>query len=124
MHKYILLLLISVFSFSRNHAQTRLSVSSEYLMPMGKMKWPYKPGIGADINLAKINDDNTLTKFVGISIGYAALQPHADTLYYVYDYGGVDGIVVGRAAYSSFKMLRFKVNLEYALPLGKKVDFT
>ncbi len=122
MKKLIFVLLVALFSFGASTAQdNRISISPELNIPLGKLAWSYKPSMGIQLNYARIGDtDSKITKEVGFSVSYTSLAPLADTLYFVVDRGGVGGAGIGTAVYSSFKMIHFKGNFDFGVPIVKK----
>jgi hypothetical protein len=112
MFKYILTLLL-IGCFAQAQAQINvISISGDYNVPLGKMDWTYKPAFGTQINYTKINDINgSWERGFGISLGYTQFNPIADTLYYVVDKGGVQGVGLGTAVYSPFKIFMLSANI-------------
>ncbi len=110
-----------VFSQSR-----RVGVSTSYSIPIGELGWTYSPGVGVKLNLSSINSKKSkISRIVGLSIGYTALPPLADTLYYIVDKGGASavggGAGIGTAVYSPFKLFQVEGSFGWGLPLGKKL---
>jgi hypothetical protein len=105
MFKYILNFLL-ICGFVQAQAQDNLvSISADYNIPLGKMNWSYKPAVGAQISYTRVKVSNRRWESgVGVTIGYTQFNPIADTLYYVVDRGGVQGVGLGTAVYSPFKI--------------------
>lgn len=110
--------------YSASSQDTRLSLSPELNIPLGKMGWSYKPAIGAQLGFSRVDNGGDILSAYGISVSYTSFAPQADTLYYVADEGGTEGASIGKAAYSAFKIFHLKSTLDYAFPIGKKMAFT
>lgn len=123
MIKYLLSFLIFVsFVFSANAQNGRISLSTSYNMPLGKMKWSYKSA--PDIQLAALREFDNSKRWntgFGLAIGYTKFNPIADTLYYVADRGGVGGLGLGKAVYSPFTIFKFSASLMAIRKFNKKV---
>jgi len=112
--------LVSLFFYIDSIAQENvLSISPEYNIPLGKLAWSYKasPGIQLKYSLVARKNRNFQS---GLSFGYTALQPLADTLYYVVDRGGVGGVGIGTATFSPFKMIQITGTMNFEFPVVKK----
>lgn len=112
MIKYILGFFLACCLF-QTHAQISvISISGDYNIPLGKMDWSYKPAFGTQLNYTRINNINgDWERGLGVSVGYTQFNPLADTLYYVVDRGGVQGVGLGSAVYSPFKIFMLSANL-------------
>jgi hypothetical protein len=112
MVKYILGFFLVCCLF-QTHAQINIiSISGDYNIPLGKMDWSYKPAFGTQLSYTRMNDINgDWERGMGVSVGYTKFNPIADTLYYVVDRGGVQGVGLGSAVYSPFKIFMLSANL-------------
>lgn len=122
MIKYILGFLL-ICCLVPAHAQISvISISGDYNVPLGKMDWSYKPAFGTQISYTRINDINgDWERGFGVSLGYTQFNPIADTLYYVVDNGGVQGVGLGSAVYSPFKIFMLSANLMANRSLSDKL---
>jgi hypothetical protein len=117
MKKYMCVLLL--YSQSVTGQTGQISISPEYNIPLGKLTWGNRAGVGTQLSYAHLSGDR-VTKQIGVSIGYTALPSLADTLYYVVDKGGVDGVGIGTAVYSPFKMFQLKVFTDFGFNLARE----
>jgi hypothetical protein len=119
MYRYLLALFI-MGCFSSACGQGQLRFSTEYSLPLGKMRWSYKPAVGAQLSYIRTNRiDKKWSKVYGLGLGYTQFNPLADTLYYVVDDGGVSGMNLGRAAFSPFKIYMLSAIMGFERRLGK-----
>jgi hypothetical protein len=117
MKKYIFSSLVLLLCYSSITAQKhKISVAPEYNIPIGKLAWGNRAGVGIQLSYAYISGYK-VSKQAGFSIGYTAFPALADTLYYVVDKGGVGGVGVGTAVYSPFKMIQLKTTADFGFPL-------
>lgn len=120
---FSLLSLLALCAHTSAPAQeNRITIAPEYNAPIGKLSWSYRASPGIQLKYSRFNnDDYGFRKGMAISLGYTALQPIADTLYYIVDRGGVDGAAMGRAAYSPYRILQLTFALAYELDISKNV---
>ncbi len=120
MKKHIIALLVALSYFGAASAQdNRISISPELNVPLGKLAWSYKPSMGVQVNYSRISDSR-ITVESGVSVGYTSFAPLADTLYYVVDKGGVDGVGIGSAVFSPFRMMNFRATVDFGFPIVKE----
>jgi hypothetical protein len=123
MSKYIIsLFLINAFVHSYGQ-RNMISLSGEYNMVLGEMKWSYKPATGIQLHFMRMDEVNRRwTKAIGLGIGYTKFNNLADTLYYIVDKGGVQGTSLGTAVYSPFRIFMFTASLAAYRHLSKRTD--
>ncbi len=98
-------------------AQSReISVAPEYNIPLGDLAWGNKAGLGLRLTYSIVSRGK-IKKQNSFSISYTSLPARADTLYYVVDKGGVGGVGLGKAVFSSFSMFQLRGGIEYSFPL-------
>jgi hypothetical protein len=120
MKKYIFSFLVLLLYYSSATAQRhQISISPEYNIPIGKLAWGNRAGVGIQLSYAHISGYK-ISRQAGFSISYTALPALADTLYYVVDKGGVGGVGIGTAVYSPFKMIQLKATTDFGLLLVKE----
>jgi len=110
-------LLFLFLSCPNANAQSReITVAPEYNIPTGDLAWGNKAGLGLRLTFSKLDGDR-ITKLNSLTISYTSLPARADTLYYVVDKGGVGGVGLGKAVFSSFNMFQLRGGIEYSFPL-------
>jgi hypothetical protein len=116
--------LMALIPFEGVSQDYRISVSPAYSLPLGHLAWSYSPGIGARLEFASIRTKKTNVVSRGLSIGYTAFRPLADTLYYVVDDGGqgANGAGIGTAVFSKFKMFHLEAMTDWGIAISKKVS--
>ncbi len=113
---YLILPFLIIYSPTANSQSREITVAPEYNIPAGDLAWGNKAGLGLRLTFSKMDGDKIL-KINSLSISYTSLPARADTLYYVVDKGGVGGVGLGKAVFSSFNMFQLRAGIEYSFPL-------
>jgi hypothetical protein len=123
---FFFLLLFFVFSCSAVFAQDRrISILPEYSIPGGQLDWMYKTSPGIQLKYSSFSSSSGTRHAVGVSLGYVAFQPKADTLYFVVDHGvNGRGVGVGRAMLSSLQFFQVGVHYDFYIKLSDRVFLT
>jgi hypothetical protein len=122
MNKFLFFLFFTFCLLFQSQAQDlRVSITPSFNIPLGKMTWSYKPAPGINLSMHRFNDSGHWTKGFGVAIGYLQFNPIADTLFYVVDKGGVDGVGLGKAVYSPFKIFTLSASIIATRDLNKKL---
>lgn len=99
-----------------------ISASADYNLPFGRLQWLYKPAPGATIEFMRWSDNGRVSIGKGISLGYHAFQPIADTLYFLIDKGGFGGASLGKASFETYRFFKLSVLVDFDIMLSKKVS--
>jgi hypothetical protein len=99
-----------------------IGATADYNVPFGKLQWLYKPAPGGSIEFMRWNDNGRVSVGKGISVGYHAFQPLADTLYFLIDQGGFGGVSLGKVSFETYRFFKLSVLMDFDIRLGKKVS--
>lgn len=121
MYKYYLTLGLGLLMLQQASAQSQISSYINYNIPLGRMEWSYKAAPGIKLFYSgKRRMSKSLSSTMGVGIGYVRFNPLADTLYFISDRGGVNGITMGRAIFSPFSIYMLSGQMGFEKKLNKK----
>ena len=98
-------------------AQTEISLTSSYEVPLGELKWIYQPGMSYALNVGRVKETRVSRSTTGIEVGYLRFQPKDSVFYYL-----LSEEEYGTIRYSNYQAIQLSLTLRHDFFLNDRVS--
>lgn len=116
--QYVCLSLFFLLITGYGWCQSEISLKTSYEIPLGELKWIYKPNMSYLLSYSKLNEKRGKSTSVGVGIGYLSLKPKQDTFYYL-----LSEDEYGTAKYSNYTLIQLLGLFQWNYEVSKKAEF-
>lgn len=106
-----------IISVSAVVAQTEISLTPSYEVPLGELKWIYQPGMSYALNVSRVKETRVSRTTTGLEIGYLRFQPKDSVFYYL-----LSEEEYGTISYSNYQAIQLSLTIRRDFFLNDRVS--